>query len=155
MCWFARGATGRCAGGAGLPWLPANVSPVSPARLSVSLTRSAVTFLPSFDALSSGGRADFAASKTMSDSDVSGMVAAPSLAGVGIFFQQDSDTNEVFVKTIVKGGSADRRCACVPGGGVRPVPAAWPAGVCARARLVGRGTRSYKRARRAHARHAY
>jgi hypothetical protein len=30
------------------------------------------------------------------------------LAGVGIFFQQDSDTNEVFVKTIVKGGSADR-----------------------------------------------
>ena len=44
----------------------------------------------------------------MSDSDVSGMVAAPSLAGVGIFFQQDSDTNEVFVKTIVKGGAADR-----------------------------------------------
>ena len=32
----------------------------------------------------------------------------PSLAGVGIFFQQDSDTNEIFVKTIVKGGSADR-----------------------------------------------
>ena len=30
------------------------------------------------------------------------------LAGVGIFFQQDSDTNEVFIKTIVKGGSADR-----------------------------------------------
>ena len=29
---------------------------------------------------------------------------ACSLAGVGIFFQQDSDTNEVFVKTIVKGG---------------------------------------------------
>ena len=29
---------------------------------------------------------------------------ARSLAGVGIFFQQDSDTNEVFVKTIVKGG---------------------------------------------------
>ena len=33
---------------------------------------------------------------------------ASGLAGVGIFFQQDSDTNEVFVKTIVKGGSADR-----------------------------------------------
>ena len=32
------------------------------------------------------------------------------LAGVGIFFQQDSETNEVFVKTIVKGGSAV--CAC-------------------------------------------
>jgi hypothetical protein len=31
-----------------------------------------------------------------------------SLAGVGIFFQQDSENNEVFVKTIVKGGSADR-----------------------------------------------
>ena len=30
------------------------------------------------------------------------------LAGVGIFFQQDSDTNEVFVKTIVTGGSAER-----------------------------------------------
>jgi C-terminal processing protease CtpA/Prc len=33
---------------------------------------------------------------------------ATSLAGVGIFFQQDCDSNEVFVKTIVKGGSADR-----------------------------------------------
>jgi C-terminal processing protease CtpA/Prc len=27
---------------------------------------------------------------------------------VGIFFQQDSDTNEVFIKTVVTGGSADR-----------------------------------------------
>jgi len=27
---------------------------------------------------------------------------------VGIFFQQDADTSEVFVKTIVSGGSADR-----------------------------------------------
>ena len=60
----------------------------------------------SLDGLSSGNT--FAKTKNMSDSDVSGMVAAPSLAGVGIFFQQDSETNEVFVKTIVKGGAADR-----------------------------------------------
>jgi len=38
------------------------------------------------------------------------------LAGVGIFFQQDSDTNEVFVKTIVKAGSADRRYDILSGG---------------------------------------
>jgi hypothetical protein len=53
-------------------------------------------------------RNDFAATKNTSDSDIGSMMSAPSLAGVGIFFQQDSDTNEIFVKTIVKGGSADR-----------------------------------------------
>jgi len=50
---------------------------------------------------------DFAVTKNYSDSDAHSSTAS-SLAGVGIFFQQDSDTNEVFVKTIVKGGSADR-----------------------------------------------
>eukprot|EP00290_Baffinella_frigidus_P008411 CAMPEP_0180137808 /NCGR_PEP_ID=MMETSP0986-20121125/12469_1 /TAXON_ID=697907 /ORGANISM="non described non described, Strain CCMP2293" /LENGTH=410 /DNA_ID=CAMNT_0022079413 /DNA_START=56 /DNA_END=1288 /DNA_ORIENTATION=+ len=49
---------------------------------------------------------NFDVAKNMSDSDKGSAVG--SLAGVGIFFQQDSDTNEVFVKTIVKGGSADR-----------------------------------------------
>jgi len=47
----------------------------------------------------------FEASKRVSESDIN---VTNSLAGVGIFFQQDSDTNEVFVKTIVTGGSADR-----------------------------------------------
>uniref|UniRef100_A0A7S4P6I8 PDZ domain-containing protein n=1 Tax=Guillardia theta TaxID=55529 RepID=A0A7S4P6I8_GUITH len=49
------------------------------------------------------------ASKHSIDNNDNSMAASSSnLAGVGIFFQQDSDSNEVFVKTIVKGGSADR-----------------------------------------------
>eukprot|EP00960_Hanusia_phi_P032426 749846-Hanusia_phi.AAC.5 len=48
------------------------------------------------------------ASKHSIENDNSMAGASSNLAGVGIFFQQDSDSNEVFVKTIVKGGSADR-----------------------------------------------
>jgi len=73
---------------------------------------------------------------------------AAGLAGVGIFFQQDSETNEVFVKTIVKGGSAVRACnsacACLRPGSMG-AEAVCPAG--SKRSLASRRCRRTRRSR--------